>query len=62
MMGDTMESEHNQICECPLLDELEMPNASLQDGTHSRNRWNLNEQESSQESEMIFLKFTFWAN
>ena len=27
-----MESEHNQICECPLLDELEMPNASLQDG------------------------------
>ena len=32
MMGDTMESEHNQICECPLLDELEMPNASLQAG------------------------------
>ena len=30
--GDIMESEHNQICECPLLDELEMPNASLPDG------------------------------
>lgn len=30
--------------------------------THSWNRWNLNEQESSQESEMIFLKFTIWAN
>ena len=27
-----MESEHNKICECPLLDELEMPNASLPDG------------------------------
>ena len=32
MKGDTMESENNQICECPLLDELEMPNASLPDG------------------------------
>ena len=31
MMGDTMESEHNQICECPLLDELEMLSASSRD-------------------------------
>ena len=30
--------------------------------THSRNRRNLNEQESSQESEMIFPKFTILAN
>ena len=31
MMGDTMESEHNQICECPILDELEMLSASSRD-------------------------------
>ncbi len=30
--------------------------------THSRNRRNLNEQESSQESETIFPKFTILAN
>ena len=30
--------------------------------TQSRNRWNLNEQESSQESETIFPKFTILAN
>lgn len=31
-MGDTMESEYNQICECPLLDKLEMLSASSRDG------------------------------